>query len=352
MGDINENKDTSKEVKDGNKELNEFARLGLSEPSQAVGAILNAMRAAPPMNKVGVDVARQGAGRRKTTPKYEDVHRVKDHVVTSGGTLGDTSGDTSFTVRVYQARPEKSQPIVIYLHAGGWILGDLEHSDHLCRRMANQMGAVVVNVDYRLAPEAIFPAALDDCIAAVLWTRDHAESIGGDRDCIAIAGESSGGGLAAAVTLELSLARETAPDFLLLLEPALDIQLSTDSWRQLGDSFAPVREQMDWMWKLYAPEKAMRKDPRVSPTLAEAVPQWHPPTLILAAEYDPLRDEAMDYGEKLSSQGIVVSARIEPGLPHAFCNLGGLLPLGLAAFDDAVAEMDRQMRQNSRAGNA
>lgn len=318
-----------------------FERLGLSEPSPTVRFILDAISAAPPMNSVGVEASRQNAGGRKTAPKYEDVHRVTEHVVMSSDV---TSGDASFAVRTYRASPEEAQPIVVYFHAGGWILGDLEHSDHLCRRMANLMGAVVVNVDYRLAPEAPFPAAFDDCIAAVVWVRDHAESFGGNPEIIALAGESSGGGLAAAVGLELSRSRATAPNFLLLLEPALDIRLSTPSWADLGDVFAPVREQMAWMWSLYAPEDVMRLDQRVSPTAAIAIPEFHPATLILAAEYDPLRDEAMDYAETLSALGIDVSARVEPGLPHAFCNLGGILPLGLEAFDSAVAEMNTSLR--------
>lgn len=315
----------------------DFEKLGLSEPSATVHAILNAIAAAPPMNQLGVDAARSGASKRQTTPRYEDVHRVMDHMI--------SSPDASFAVRTYQAQPEKKQPIVVYFHAGGWILGDLEHSDHLCRRMANQMGAVVVNVDYRLAPEAAFPAAFEDCVTAVQWARDNALSIGGNEDCIALAGESSGGGLAAAVALHLSQKSTTAPNYLLLLEPALDIRLATPSWQELGDSFAPVREQMDWMWSLYASDAAVRKDPRVSPASAEFIPESHPPTLILAAEYDPLKDEAMRYAEKLSTYGVCVAARIEKGLPHAFCNLGGLLPQGLQAFDAAVAEMNTQMRE-------
>jgi len=317
-----------------------FENLGLSEPSDAVRALVAAIRAAPTMNQLGVDASRQAAGSRRTTPPLEEVFCVTDHEI--------RSGNASIAVRSYRALPEDLQPIVVYFHAGGWILGDLEHSDHLCRRMANQMGAVVVNVDYRLAPEAAFPAAFDDCVAAVLWACEQAESIGGDRNRIALAGESSGGGLAAAVALEMSSASDTAPHFLLLLEPALDIRTSTDSWQTLGRVFAPVREQMDWMWSLYAPEEAMRVDSRVTPTVAETIPEWHPPALVVAAEYDPLRDEAIEYAQKLTAAGINATARIEPGLPHAFCNLGGLLPQGLQAFDRAVAEMNAWLRPDSK----
>ncbi len=318
--------------------MDNYSGLGLSEPSEKVRALVTAIRSAPTMNTVGVEASRQSAGNRQTTPKREEVHSITEHTI--------SSGDTPFDVRCYRASPADLQPVVVYFHAGGWILGDLEHSDHLCRRMANQMGAAVVNVDYRLAPESVFPAAFDDCVAATLWAREHALSIGGDPTCIALAGESSGGGLAAAVALELSNKADTAPNFLLLLEPALDIRTTSNSWQTLGALFAPVREQMDWMWSLYAPDKSMRSDPRVSPSVAKTIPEWHPATLIVAAEYDPLKDEAMAYAEKLTAQGIAVTARIEPGLPHAFCNLGGFLPQGLQAFDHAIAEMNTRLRQD------
>lgn len=314
----------------------DYEGLGLSEPSPLVAAILDAIRSAPTMNRVGIEGSRQAASRRTTVPEREEVWSATDHVV--------GSPEAELDVRVYRARSEPGQPIVVYCHAGGWILGDLEHSDHLCRRLANQTGAVVVNVDYRLAPEAPFPAAFDDCVAAYRWARTHAEELGGDPDRMALAGESSGGGLAAAAALALSRSGNEAPRFLLLLEPALDIQMSTPSWRSLGDLLPPVREQMEWMWHQYAPDEATHTDSRLTPAAADSVPSAHPATLILAAEYDPLRDEAMHYAETLAQSGAAVEARLEQGLPHAFCNMGGILPEGLQAFDSAVAEMNRHLR--------
>jgi len=314
----------------------DFEQLGLSRPAPPVAAILDAIRSAPTMNRVGIEASRRAASSRTTVPEREEVWRTTQHRIGSAGAELD--------VRIHQPGSEPGQPIVVYCHAGGWILGDLEHSDHLCRRLANQTGAVVVNVHYRLAPEAPFPAAFDDCVAAFRWARTHAEDIGGDPGRIALAGESSGGGLAAAAALALSRSGDEAPRFLLLLEPALDISLSTPSWRSLGDLLPPVREQMQWMWHQYAPDQATHTDPYLSPAAANLVPPAHPATLILAAEYDPLRDEAMQYAETLAQSGVTVEARIEQGLPHAFCNMGGILPEGLEAFDRAVAEMDRHLR--------
>lgn len=318
----------------------DFEQLGLSRPAPLVAAILDAIRSAPTMNRVGIEGSRAAASKRATVPEREEVWSVADHVV------GST--DAEIDVRVYRSSSEADQPIVVYCHAGGWILGDLEHSDHLCRRLANQTGAVVVNVDYRLAPEALFPAAVDDCIAAFRWARTNAAELGGDPDRIALAGESSGGGLAAAAALALSRSGDEAPRFLLLLEPALDIRMSTSSWRSLGDLLPPAREQMEWMWRQYAPDEATHADPRLTPAAADSVPPAHPSTLILAAEYDPLRDEAMQYGEMLAQWGVAVEGRIEQGLPHAFANLGGILPEGLQAFDRAVAEMNRHLRAEQR----
>lgn len=315
-----------------------FELLGLSQPTPLVAAILDAIRAAPTMNRIGIDVSRTAASKRSTVPKREEVWQTTEH------RIGST--DAEIDVRVYRASTEPDQPVVVYLHAGGWILGDLEHSDHLCRRLANQTGAVVVNVDYRLAPEAPFPAALDDCVAAFRWVRINAEKIGADPSRIALAGESSGGGLAAAAALTLSEDDE-APTFLLLLEPALDINMSTPSWRTLGDLLPPVREQMEWMWHQYAPDAATHTDPHLSPAAADSIPDAHPATLILAAEYDPLRDEAMQYAELLSQSGVAAEARIEHGLPHAFANMGGILPEGLKSFDRAIAEMNQHLRAES-----
>ncbi|MEZ5372946.1 MAG: alpha/beta hydrolase [Microthrixaceae bacterium] len=314
----------------------DFEQLGLSAPTPLVAAILDAIRSAPTMNRVGVEASRQAASSRITVPGREEVWSATDHVV--------GAPDAEIGVRVYRAGNEPGQPIVVYCHAGGWILGDLEHSDHLCRRMANQTGAVVVNVDYRLAPEAVFPAAFEDCVAAVRWARAHAHDIGGDPGRIALAGESSGGGLAAAAALELSRRDDEAPSFLLLLEPALDVGMSTPSWRSLGELLPPVREQMEWMWHEYAPDEATHTDWRLTPAAVDPVPPAHPATLVLAAEYDPLHDEAMHYAETLERSGVAVESRVEQGLPHAFCNMGGVLPEGLEAFDRAVAEMGRHLR--------
>ncbi len=314
----------------------DFEQLGLSHPSPLVAAILDAIRAAPTMNRVGIEASRDAASKRVTAPEREEVWSATDYVV--------GSGEAEVDVRVYRAGAETRQPIVVYCHAGGWILGDLGHSDHLCRRLTNQTGAVVVNVDYRLAPEAPFPAAFDDCVAAFRWARTHAEELGGDPDRMALAGESSGGGLAAAAALGLSRSGDETPRFLLLLEPALDIRMSTPSWRALGDLLPPVREQMEWMWRQYAPNEATHTDSRLTPAGTDSVPPAHPATMIVAAEYDPLCDEAMQYAETLARSGVAVEARIERGLPHAFCNMGSILPEGLEAFDRAVAAMNLKLR--------
>lgn len=319
-------------------ETSDFQRLGLSEPMPDVLKVVQAMYSAAPMNALGVETSRENARRRNTAPAWEDVRSVSDVEISAGG--------GRFRIRLYRPTETDRQPVVVYFHAGGWILGDLEHSDHLCRRMANRTGAVVANVDYRLVPEVRFPSPLEDCLNAVSWVREHALAVGGDPGRIALAGESSGGNLAAAVAMELCRTEAAAGlRFLLLMEPALDIRQDTGSWARLGDILAPKREQMAWMWSLYAPTADMRSDPRVSPSLAKDVPAGHPRTLIVAAEYDPLRDEAMAYADKLAAAGVPVSARIEPGLTHAFCNMGGVLPLGLEKFDVAVSEMNASLQE-------
>jgi len=302
----------------------------LSTAWPEVRAILERSRVAPPMNTLGIEASRDNARRRTTQPPREEVHAVTDsRIAVAGGNIA---------LRLYRPSAAPRLPLVIYLHAGGWILGDLEHSDHLCRRLANRAGAAVLNVDYRLAPEHRYPVPLDDCEAALRWAVGHAGDLGIDPARVALAGESSGAHLAA--TLALRGLRIALPSiaFVLLLAPALDAAMDTASWRSMGTDCVPVREQMAWMWDCYLPGPHARSDGEANPAAATHL-DGHPPALIVGAEFDPLRDEAEAYAARLAAAGVAAQWRLEPGLMHAFSNLGGAIPQGLAAFDRAVATM-------------
>lgn len=302
----------------------------LSTAYPEVRAILERARSAPTMNRLGLETSRENARKRTTNPPKEEVATVEERAIP--GTGGD------IRVRLYTPAAGTALPLILYFHAGGWILGDLDHSDHLCRRLANRCGAIVMNVDYRLAPEHRYPAPLDDCESALRWASQNAALLGIDPLRIALAGESSGGNLAAALALRSLRVPMPRIHFVLLLAPALDAAMDTRSWQELGSLCVPAREQMAWMWEMYLPEKATAGDPEASPSSAKSL-AGHPPTLVVGAEFDPLRDEAAIYADRLKDAGVQVEWRLEKGLMHAFSNLGGVIPQGLVAFDRAVASM-------------
>lgn len=299
----------------------------ISSAFPEVQTILERMRGAPPMNQLGVSSARENARKRTTQPPREEVVSFEECVITGQG------GEVP--IRIYRPTLDHELPVILYFHAGGWILGDLDHSDHLCRRLANRTNAVVINVGYRLAPEHRYPAAVDDCESALLWAVEQASSLRINTERIALAGESSGGNLAAALALRVSRLQLPQVRFLLLLSPALDASMSTASWTELGAYLPPVREQMRWMWELYLPDAAAALDPEASPSVAEAFAN-HPRTLIVSAELDPLRDEGRHYAEKLKKAGVSTEWRLGHELIHAFSNLGGVIPQGLQEFDRAA----------------
>jgi len=280
-------------------------------------AILNAVRAMPPMNKMGLIGSREAAKRRGAAPEVESIASVTDTTVTT------ESGEIA--VRLYRNSDKTDLPVILYLHAGGWILGDLAHSDALCRTLASHSGALVVNVDYRLSPEWQFPGPLNDCAAVLKWLVNEAASLSIDPGRIAVAGESSGGNLAAGLAL---MARDqTAMPIAaqVLLCPALDPKMATGSWREMGEDFLPPRQQMEWMWRAYLPTSADEDNPYAAPVAASDLTGL-PRCVMLTAEFDPLRDEAEEYAARIEAAGVEVEMRRCPGQIHAFLNMSGIIP--------------------------
>jgi len=280
-------------------------------------AILNAVRAAPPMNKIGLVASRKAAKRRNSAPEVESIASVADT------TVATESGELA--VRLYRESEKNDLPVILYLHAGGWILGDLSHSDALCRTLAKHSGALVVNVDYRLAPECQFPGPLNDCAAVLKWLVAEADALSIDPDRIAVAGESSGGNLAAGLAL---MARDESSIPIaaqVLLCPALDPKMATESWVKMGEDFLPPRQQMEWMWRAYLPISADEQNPYAAP-VAESDLTGLPRCVMLTAEFDPLRDEAEAYAARLEAAGVEVEMRRCAGQIHAFLNMSGVIP--------------------------
>jgi len=244
-------------------------------------------------------------------------------------------------VRLY--RPVDSDialPVLIFFHGGGWVLGDLESHDILCRRLANAAGCAVLAVDYRLAPESKFPAALDDAIAATNWVFDNAMKLNVDARRVSIGGDSAGANLAAVVT---HLARDTgAPPirFQLLIYPVVDLGFGYPSHQLEEDALPVLGETMIWFRDHYLSDSAQRGDWRASPLLAADF-SGLPPAYVLTAGYDPLADEGRAYADKLASSGVSVEHRHYPGQIHGFLTMGVNFP----TTESAVLEIGKALRR-------
>ena len=214
-------------------------------------------------------------------------------------------------------------PLLVYYHGGGHVIGDLDTHDQPCRFLAREVPAAVLAVDYRLAPEHRFPAAVEDALAAFRWACDEAERLGADPARVAVIGDSAGGNLAAAVC-QLAVADEGAvPVHQTLIYPVIDYSAERRSYELFGRGFFLTREEMDWYRDNYFGDPEDREDPRASPILAEEVAGL-PPAHIVSAGFDPLRDEAEDYAVRLRAAGVPTTLRRERDLVHGFVNAVGL----------------------------
>jgi acetyl esterase/lipase len=232
--------------------------------------------------------------------------------------------------RLYAGRAGTAAlPGVIYFHGGGWVQGDLETHHGLCARLALHAGILVVAVDYRLAPEHKFPAAVEDCLAAYRWLRAQGIELGVDPARVAVAGDSAGGNLAAVVSQLAAGAGAPRPTCQVLIYPALDFSLDTDSHRDLADGHVIPRDRIAWYTEQYLGGDSDKSDLRASPLRAPTL-EGQPPALIVTAGFDPLRDEGRAYADRLRAAGVDVVYREYPGQIHAFVSLTRAIPQGMA----------------------
>jgi len=231
--------------------------------------------------------------------------------------------------RIYAARVEGGPlPTVAYFHGGGWVQGDLETHHGLCARLAKHAGTLVVAVDYRLAPEHKFPAAVEDCLAAYRWLRARGRDIGADPARVAVAGDSAGGNLSAVVSQLAASGDPPMPTCQVLIYPAVDFTMETDSHRELADAHVIPRDRIVWYGEQYLRDDGDKQDLCASPLLAPRL-AGQPPALIVTAGFDPLRDEGRAYGDRLREAGVDVVYREYPGQIHAFVSLTKAIPQGM-----------------------
>ncbi|MFJ6698957.1 alpha/beta hydrolase fold domain-containing protein [Streptomyces sp. NPDC091272] len=268
-------------------------------------------------------------------------------------TLPGPAGAPGIRVRVYRPTRPVPHPTVVFFHGGGFSLGGLDSHDGTVRQICRGAGAAVVSVDYRLAPEAPYPAAVEDAYASLCWVAEHIEEAGGDPGALVVAGDSSGGALAAVAA---RIARDRGgPDLALqvLLYPVLDAAQDTRSYRDNARGYFLTAAHMRWFWEQYlGPEGAasqVARHPDVSPLRARDL-FGLPPALVLTAGCDPLCDEGRDYARALGAAGVAVTARHFPAMFHGFLGFTGLLAdsrTAMAAVTEAIAALEVHGRKNS-----
>lgn len=219
------------------------------------------------------------------------------------------------SARLYRPRLDIELGLLVYFHGGGWVIGDLETHDDVCRAIANRSGHAVLSVDYRLAPEFPFPTPLDDCISATRWAFEHAHDLGCDPDRIALGGDSAGGNLAIVVALESNVPLR----LLVLIYPATDATQTHQSQDENANGPILTKATVKWFLGHYLAIGAKQSDPRVSPHFApDELLASMPPTLVITAEFDPLRDEGEAFASRLSLLGVPTSSVRYRGQIHDF----------------------------------
>ena len=229
-------------------------------------------------------------------------------------------------------------PALIFFHGGGWVIGDLETHDVLCRQLTAAAGISVVNVDYRLAPEHRYPAAVEDAWTATRWVETHAAELAIDPTRLAVGGDSAGGNLAAVVAL---LARDHGGPSLalqVLTYPVTDVAAESASYAEFADGFLLTRDSMRWFIEHYVPERKDRLDWRASPLRAGSV-AGVAPALVVTAGFDPLRDEGEAYARRLREAGVRVDMICYGGMIHGFAPMGRLIETGNRAVSHAAASL-------------
>ncbi|CAB4860714.1 unannotated protein [freshwater metagenome] len=243
----------------------------------------------------------------RLVPATEAIHEIRD--VDAGGV----------PARLYRPDAQQGLGVLVYLHGGGWVVGDLESHDNVCRSLANRSGHAVLSVDYRLAPEHPFPAALGDSVQATRWAHANAESLGCDPQRLAIGGDSAGANLAAVVA-------QIAPvplRYQMLIYPVADCRCGTASYAENATGYFLTATAMQWFVDHYlAGGHGSPEDPRVSPLLADdATLRATPPALVITAEFDPLRDEGEQYAARLAALGVVTTHVRFSGMIHGFFSM-------------------------------
>lgn len=281
--------------------------------------------------------ARREAYRRarfQTQPELPHVYQVQDFAVP--GPRGEVP------VRLYRGAgtsPEAVLPVLVFFHGGGWMVGNVETHDWICRSIANETDAAVISVDYRLAPEHPFPAAYEDAVAATRWAVANAATLHLDPARVSVGGDSAGGNLAAAVTLALRNEGAIQLRAQILIYPVVDVSMSGDYYGRFTRGVILTDDAMRDYIEKYVPYVGLRKDWRVSPLLAPSL-EGLPPALFILAGYDPLCAEGEAYAARLAEAGVPATVKFYADQMHGFLSNARLLPKAHEAIHEIAAALN------------
>ena len=278
--------------------------MPLHPQAQAVADFYAAMRTTPFEELSPTDA--RALYNAVQVPSTEAVHEIRD---VQAGTI---------LCRLYRPSADTNLGLLVFFHGGGWVIGDLNSHDGVCRSLANKSGHAVLSVDYRLAPEHIFPAAFDDCVAAVKWASENAQALGIDNSRMAVGGDSAGGNLAAAVALA-----EIVPlKFQMLIYPAVDMSMESPSINENANAPILTKSVMAWFVDHYMGSEGDRGSIAASPMRAsDEQLKRMPPAIVITAQFDPLRDEGEAYGKRLVENGVSATITRYNGAFHEFFNM-------------------------------
>ncbi|AZD86959.1 Hydrolase, alpha/beta fold family [Pseudomonas chlororaphis subsp. aureofaciens] len=304
--------------------------------NKQLAAVLQSLEGVTPPDFGSLDAAqyRQFADSMMAAPPGLPMHEVRDLRV--AGAAGE------LPARLYRPLAQKGLPLLVFFHGGGFVIGTLDTHDALCRTLASQTGAVVVSVAYRLAPEAPFPAAPQDCYAATCWLVQHAAELGIDGQRLALAGDSAGGNLALAVSRLAGQSGGPRIRYQCLFYPVTDAACDSASYREFAEGYFLTRTMMQWFWQQYLPDSGRGTDPLASPLRAESLAGL-PPTMLISAEFDPLRDEGEALAKRLCEAGVAVQMRRCAGMVHGFISMAAFVEAAAQALAEAADELRKAL---------
>ena len=284
-----------------------------------------------PSHALSVEGARESLNELLITDKSEPVGEVQDLTIAGPNEEG-------VPVRIYTPEGSGPFPVLVYFHGGGWVKGNLETHDDLCRSLTNDIGVATVSVDYRRPPEHPFPAGLEDCYAVTRWVTEYADAFDGDPDRIAVGGESAGGNLAAAVSL---LARDRdgpSLDHQILLYPVLDRDLERQSYVEKGEDYNLTTSSMEWYWDHYLVNEVDAKNPYAAPLQVRDLSDL-PRATVVTCGFDPLHDEGVRYAERLDSVDVPVRLLDYDDQIHGFISFPDHMDQALELREELATEL-------------